>query len=88
MLPTNTIENAMLSVFSPPASLLLFLPITEPASASMSPIGAYRPMKITTAVERLKNKVLAEEPEEVRAVVRGCRGELPEHLGETRGSFR
>ena len=62
MLPTNTSENVILSVFRPPAVMLLFLPITDPARASISPIGAYRPMKITAAVERLKNKVFPEAP--------------------------
>ena len=45
-------------------------------------------MKMTMAVERLKNSGVGRRAEEVRAVVRGRRGELPEDLGEPYGVAR
>ena len=60
-LPTRTTENVKVSVLRP-TSGLRFLPIIEPARARRIPIGAYRPTKITIAVEMLKNRVFPETP--------------------------
>ena len=61
MLPTRTIEKVMLSVLRP-ISVERFRLIIDPARASRSPIGANRPINMTSAVEMLKNGVFPAAP--------------------------
>ena len=62
MLPTSTSEKVKLSVFRPPAGCSSSCLSPTRRAQSISPMGAYRPMKITAAVEMLKNRVLADAP--------------------------
>ncbi len=61
MLPTRTIVKVMLSVLRP-ISVDRFRLIIDPARASKSPIGAKRPMNMTSAVDMLKKGVFPAAP--------------------------
>ena len=61
MLPTKTTVKVMLSVLRP-ISEERFRFIIDPARASRRPIGANRPMNMTSAVDMLKNGVFPAAP--------------------------